>query len=319
MKNRFFLAILMAASMFFVACNNGGDEVTVTNLTLDKQTASVKVGETVTITATVEPSGAADVKWESTNTAVATVSNGVVTGVAEGNAIIAATAGSKTASCVVTVTKEGTGTEPVDPSLHPSLQGSEYYVIQLDGISSAAIQSKIVADFRPDDQIKHLYIWENTYAAGSTSGLNFYGEAEGWIALTVGSIGWSGFGYAIDDLTALNKLSAIMAAPNDYYFHIAIKSTDQASHLFGIDGTAGTGKICFGSAPFVDNNVPYAPYANITRDGEWNEYEVPMTYFLDQGLSFGSNNTTGKNIFWGLSGGTSGVTLQYDACFIYKK
>ena len=44
------------------------------------------------------------VTWESSDTAVATVENGVVTAVAAGNATITAKAGEKTATCAVTVT-----------------------------------------------------------------------------------------------------------------------------------------------------------------------------------------------------------------------
>ena len=69
-------------------------------LSLDKYKATVKKGETVTISST--PSGAT---WESNSEVVATVSNGTVTGVAKGVATITATKDGDTASCVVTVTE----------------------------------------------------------------------------------------------------------------------------------------------------------------------------------------------------------------------
>lgn len=79
-----------------------------TGVTLDKTSASVKQGKTITLTATVAPADAVNknVTWSSNNTSVATVSNGVVTGVATGNAKITVTTedGSHTASCTVTVT-----------------------------------------------------------------------------------------------------------------------------------------------------------------------------------------------------------------------
>lgn len=72
------------------------------------ETASVKVGKTITLIAEVAPADATNknVSWESDNTSVATVDeNGVVTGVAEGTAHITVTTedGSFTATATITV------------------------------------------------------------------------------------------------------------------------------------------------------------------------------------------------------------------------
>ena len=77
----------------------------VTSVTLDKTTASLRAGETITLTATVNPSDATDktVTWSSSDQTVATVSNGVVTAKKVGTATITAKAGSKTATCKITV------------------------------------------------------------------------------------------------------------------------------------------------------------------------------------------------------------------------
>lgn len=321
MKHCKFIA-LAAAAFMFAACEKTPEGVT--NVTLDQSTVQVEVGKTVTLTATVEPAGAAEVTWESSNTAVATVDGGVVTGVAEGTAIIAASADGKTASCIVTVVAEGSGDDNENGNEtpgadHASLQGSEYYIFQLDETNAQKIASKIVADFRPDNNIKNLFIWDETYIAGTTQGLNFYGEPEAWVSLDVLSVGWSGFAYNVEDLELLNKLSAIMANPENYYFHIAIKSTDNASHLLFLDGTAGSGKICVGETAFVDKGVTYQPVAGLTRDGSWNEIEVCMADLVAQGLSYGNSNTVALNVFGALSGGVAGTNLQFDAAFIYKK
>lgn len=71
-------------------------------VSLDKSTATVTVGGTTTLNATVSPAGTA-VTWESSDTSKATVNNGVVTGVVAGTATITAKAGSVTATCTVTV------------------------------------------------------------------------------------------------------------------------------------------------------------------------------------------------------------------------
>ena len=101
----------------------------VSSVALDKTSAELQVGKTLTLTATVTPDNATDkaVVWTSSNDAVATVdANGVVTAKAEGTATITATAGGKTATCTVTVkaapryyynsttttTKDGSKTSP---------------------------------------------------------------------------------------------------------------------------------------------------------------------------------------------------------------
>lgn len=81
--------------------------VAVTGIMLDKTTASVQVGSTITLTATVEPDDATNktVTWTSDNEPVATVVGGVVTGVSEGTASIGAMTadGGFSAVCNVTV------------------------------------------------------------------------------------------------------------------------------------------------------------------------------------------------------------------------
>ena len=80
--------------------------VEVESVSLNKSTLSLEVGNTETLSATVLPSNAdQSISWSSSDPSVATVSNGLVTAVAEGNATITATAGSKSATCEVTVTE----------------------------------------------------------------------------------------------------------------------------------------------------------------------------------------------------------------------
>jgi len=83
--------------------------VDVENVTLDKHAITLEEDSTQTLIATVLPVDATNkaVTWASTNTAVATVENGVVTAVAPGTAKISVTSDAdetKTDTCVVTVT-----------------------------------------------------------------------------------------------------------------------------------------------------------------------------------------------------------------------
>lgn len=93
---------------------NYATETPVLGVTLDKASMSMTVGSTGTLTATINPSDAANksLTWTSDNTAVATVNeNGKVTAVAEGTANITVKTvdGEKTAVCAVTVTAKTSG------------------------------------------------------------------------------------------------------------------------------------------------------------------------------------------------------------------
>lgn len=82
--------------------------VAVSGVALDKKVATINVGKTVTVKATVTPANADNktLVWTSSNTKIATVSNGVVKGVKAGRVIITAktTDGSNiSATCTVTV------------------------------------------------------------------------------------------------------------------------------------------------------------------------------------------------------------------------
>ncbi len=96
-------------------------DVSVTSVSLNSSSESINVGGTVTLTATVLPSNATNknVSWSSSNTSVATVSGGTVTGVAKGTATITVTTqdGSKTDTCTITVLQQVTGVSLDKPSL----------------------------------------------------------------------------------------------------------------------------------------------------------------------------------------------------------
>ena len=330
MKKNLFLA---AAALLLVltGCEKKSET---TNYSISPNPASVEVGKTVQLSL----SPAATAVWTSKNEAVATVdNNGLVTGVAVGQAVVTATVGDLSASAIVNVTKQGENPNPnpePDPStLHKSLQGSEYYIIQMDEITMAKIKSKVKADLRANDpgdatNTHSFFFWEETYEAGTTAGRNFYGEAEGWYSLQVLTKGWSGASLSIHNVDGIssggaadmNPLAAIMAKPEDYYFHIAMKSTDNATHLIELDGAAGTkGKVAIGAKGFDDNGVITPAVTDFTRDGSWGEIEIPMTTFTNQGLRYVANNTENLNVIVFLSGGVAGTMLQFDACFIYKK
>ena len=89
--------------------------IPVTSVSLSESATTIKQGRATILTATVSPFNASNktVNWTSSNTNVATVSNGTITGVSAGSATITATTadGGYTSSCVVTVEEKSTETE----------------------------------------------------------------------------------------------------------------------------------------------------------------------------------------------------------------
>ena len=77
----------------------------VTSITLDKTSLTLLVGETSTLTATVQPDDATNktITWDSSIPSVATVENGVIKGVSIGETVVKATADFITAICYVSV------------------------------------------------------------------------------------------------------------------------------------------------------------------------------------------------------------------------
>jgi hypothetical protein len=115
----------------------------VTAVSLSPSTATIEIGNTTQLTATITPADATtkDITWSSGNPTIATVSSGVVTGVAAGTTTITVTTsdGNKTATCDVTVTDPA---DPVDPVVPVSTgeQGviNPEFKFWLDGTSSTA-------------------------------------------------------------------------------------------------------------------------------------------------------------------------------------
>lgn len=97
---------------------NPGD-ILVTGISLNQTAIEIKSGEKSSLTATITPENATNktVTWTSSNTAAATVLNGVVTAIAAGSSTITATAGGKSAVCEVTVTDSSTQPMPDDSPL----------------------------------------------------------------------------------------------------------------------------------------------------------------------------------------------------------
>ena len=127
--------------------NNGnpGSAVHVTGISLDRPTATIKEGESITLVSTVTPANAANknVTWATSSEAVATVdNNGKVTGVKAGSATITATTedGGKKATCALTV----------EANLAPSVTGEANHVSAISAVlaGKANLGSSVASDLK---------------------------------------------------------------------------------------------------------------------------------------------------------------------------
>lgn len=170
---------------------SGGNNDKVTKVTLNKTSASMMKGDKLQLSATVLPPTAADksIKWESTDSAVATVdSKGVVTAISAGSAKITATAAKGiSAYCIVTVTGSESP-EPVKEKIETRAslaadkiaaeKGKSYFTLSL---SEAARIANVQLTFEaPTDDVK--IIGDNGFTvigdiSGVTSGGKYTGTA----------------------------------------------------------------------------------------------------------------------------------------------
>ena len=319
--NKFFSAVFAALAVVgFTACEPKNPTTEVLSVVLDQTSLVLEVGATATLVATVDPAGAT-VEWVSQDPTVASVANGVVSALAEGNTIIVATAGGKMASCIVKVNAAGNPNGNGNGNGNTTaaqVKGTKIWPVILDAVTADANSAKIAGDLRVDDTNNFLYVWPDgtSYVAGEGTGLNFHGNNEGYVALTVASIGWSGLGFCLTTdasaAVAESLRQAIVANPDKYYLHIAMKATTTGNHQFYTFNAAAT-SFAIGTATIEAGAV----VGDFPRDGSWYEFDVPMSTFANAlaGLTF----PTGGNIFCALSGAQTGSQLNLDALYFYEK
>ena len=185
--------------------------------------------------------------------------------------------------------------------------------IVMDNVTFEQEKDFVAGDLRENGVDNMLYIWMDTYSAGDRSGLNFYGNSEGYVSLVVGNQGWSGAGFCINNATSIAAIEelqqAIIADPDDYFLHLAIQSiTEAGNHQFYTFGTAST-SFAIGKTTIEQGEV----IGDFSRDGHWYEFYVPLNQFA---IAIGNAPiSAGINILSFLSGSTTGAELKLDAIY----
>jgi len=180
----------LTAFQYIVLTNLNVPTVAVTGVSMSPTTASISAGLTQQLTATVAPSNATNqnVTWQSSNTAVATVSaTGLVTAVAVGTATITVTTadGSKTATSAITVTAASTFTVYFSP---PSGWGTTIKIYWWDALPSGVLADGTWPGVNMSGPVNGYYSY--TFTNVTSTNLIFNDGTNQTANLSRGTTGW---------------------------------------------------------------------------------------------------------------------------------
>ncbi|MDR2383366.1 MAG: DUF4374 domain-containing protein [Prevotellaceae bacterium] len=154
-------------TLSLVSCNKDDDnktetEIPVTSVSLDKDSINLPINGTYQLLATVLPENATNknLQWNSSNTSIATVNNGIVTGVAAGTSTITITSesGAFTASCTATIRDTVVEAEPVG-AFFLSVNGeSAAYIMLTDNLATGELS--ITNNVKTLEQTGHTWIFD---------------------------------------------------------------------------------------------------------------------------------------------------------------
>ena len=266
--------------------------IPITEVCLDKNSATLTEGDTATLTATVLPENTTyskDVSWSSSNSAVATVNaNGTVTAKSAGTAIITATSeNGKTASCTITVNKKDTNIAITEVRLNKSTE------TLTEGDTTTLVATVLPENTTYGKSVK----WSSSNVAVATVDL-------------MGRVTAKSAGTAVITATSENgKTASCTVTVNKKDTYIGLRDVDGQLKYFnnGNIDTTYTGFADYeGNRYYVSNGVVDTTYTSLILDnGNWvyvengkvnNDYTGLVNY---EGLWFYVDNGT---IDWGYTG-----------------
>ncbi|MDD3079817.1 MAG: Ig-like domain-containing protein [Paludibacter sp.] len=310
--------LVVSLTTVFLSCkdNEPDDTNKPTAIELSKTEIQVEEGKTANLAVKFTPTDATgDVTWTSEDKTIATVENGIVTGVKAGSTTVVATCGSLTASCEITVTEASS----IDSQ--KLLGGSDYYVFSMDETTFDKIKDKVKKDYRINGDYADeaatsvLEVWGNSFGEGTISGPNSLGLQESWISLL--SQEGEGWGLGCGGIRQRNTTIDLTGVTNDHVLVITYKANSSVA--------AEKVKFTLYSTN-SDVEIPIEVSAN--TQGEWVKVEKSMKDLFTEGLSWNAafiDGTTTKTdgslkAFYtiGLLINGVGNQLDVDAVFIYK-
>jgi|GEM_PF-101205 len=171
------------------------------------------------------------------------------------------------------------------------------------------LTGKNVTDYNVDEVNNFFYIWSDTYNPGSSKGVNSFGFAETYTTLEVGTVGWSGAGFA-----SPNKGKDLsMLADDDYVLHFSMKGADKSSHR---SHTITVGNVAFTIGQPGGETPALGDYP---RDGQWYSFDIPLKVLRNLGNPlFTDASNFLSNVVAFSSGSFGGTRLQFDNIFFYR-
>ena len=258
--------------------SGGGETISVTGISVSPSSTSVEAGKDVTITPTITPSNATNqgVSWTTSNSSIATVSGGIVTGVAEGSATITATTsdGGYTATCSVTVTaSQGGGETSTSYTLDTSSDGTP---IATSNSYNSASQSD-------------GYKWALTLGAKQTNS-----PAGLWLGSNNNATNKAKQKLSNGDFTEATAIASAIGVDTSSQFYTALfqqsggtKITDVKSVNVSWSGTAGTAPSKLWVVYSTDNG------------STWNVFDAVNESPSSSGTSFTTSSAV-SSALWGI-------------------
>lgn len=190
-------------------------------------------------------------------------------------------------------------------------KGTDYVLISTSTGVTEMLSDRTLKNYNVDNVQNFLYIWDNTYNAAASTGVNSFGFAEGYNSFTVGTVGWSGLGFA----SVKGSGKDLSMIDDSYILHFAMKGNDidlHRSHTV----TVGNANFIIG---YSDGTNP--SLGDYKRDNRWYYFDIPVKWIktlTPSGELFtGAANYAG-NVLAFNSGSFGGTPLKFDNVFFYK-
>jgi len=164
---------------------------------------------------------------------------------------------------------------------------------------------------------------ENTFAAGDASypgvGMHF----DGYASFTVGTVGWSGAGYAVDapgiNTSTWNDQTRFhmgYMSPGTVCPSVAIIIADGKNNT--TQAVSSPAKVALGAA-FNDNGKVFPSIAGTATD-DWQGVDISLGDLkkLYKEFDYQATDTWTGNILSFLCGGVTGQTIAFDAVYFYN-